>query len=461
MESVFVNRTLNLKNIKALGFDMDHTLVNYNIKSFEEATHGALIQKLIKDKNYPTRISNFKFNFQKIIRGLIIDTEKGMFLKVSRYRSIRKIFHGEEVVNYIDRRQIYPIDYVDFGLNHPRFSIIESHFSISPSLVFMQLVELKKTDSSLPSHEQMFSDIDELMAEIHDTDIIKKLVMENPEKYLIINPQIALELEKWTKHDRKLFLITNSNAKYCSFLMNQVLQPFLKKHKHWTDLFHFIITSADKPGFFYSENNFDKLDSHTFKTTGVADIPEPGFYQAGHSQGLTKSLNLKEYEILYIGDQVYTDVVLLKQKCGWRTALVIEELSREKKILKMNQPLYKKIKKYMNKKQPLEKKASQLISKQIERKNKKYASEIKKLVNKTEHLDQLLGHCIQQANVNFNPYWGELMRVGAEESLFASQAERFSCIYMTDILDFLSQSPRSYFRASKRLLPHEMKKHNF
>ncbi|NCN95450.1 MAG: hypothetical protein GW917_01880, partial [Bdellovibrionales bacterium] len=39
MEPVFANRTLNLKRIQYLGFDMDHTLVRYKSENFESLAH--------------------------------------------------------------------------------------------------------------------------------------------------------------------------------------------------------------------------------------------------------------------------------------------------------------------------------------------------------------------------------------------------------------------------------------
>ena len=56
----------------------------------------------------------------------------------------------------------------------------------------------------------------------------------------------------------------------------------------------------------------------------------------------------------------------------------------------------------------------------------------------------------------FNPYWGELMRAGAEESRFADQLEKYSCIYMERVSDLLNVSSHHYFRPMKRLLPHEL-----
>jgi hypothetical protein len=48
------------------------------------------------------------------------------------------------------------------------------------------------------------------------------------------------------------------------------------------------------------------------------------------------------------------------------------------------------------------------------------------------------------------------MRAGNEESYFAYQLDRYACVYMTKISDLLELSPRTYFRAPRRPLSHEM-----
>jgi len=47
---VYVNRTLNMKKIKAIGFDMDYTLVRYKSEAFEKFVHGLVLQKLVELK---------------------------------------------------------------------------------------------------------------------------------------------------------------------------------------------------------------------------------------------------------------------------------------------------------------------------------------------------------------------------------------------------------------------------
>ena len=455
---VFVNRTLNMRHIKAIGFDMDYTIVRYNIEQMEQTTFDMIMQKLVQKKNYPKNILKLTFDFQRAIRGLVIDTKQGYFLKLTRYRSIRSIYHGESRIDYSKRKEIYPINYIDFGIHHPDFRFVESHFRLAWSCAYMKLVEMKKQGAALPDYRKIFLDIEDEMNAIHtENGGIRSQVMRNPEKYLIVDPLTAPALEKFIQHEKTLFLLTNSPPDYCFFLMDYTITPYLKKHSSWTDLFRLIITSADKPQFFHQKRDFQKLEKKTFKIESNLEKPSEGLYQHGSAGGLTQALNLKEDEILYIGDQVYTDVVLLKQKCGWRTALVIEELSRERGILKQNKALYDEIEKLMDQKIPIEAEINRIISDQIENNHKKNSEEVKSLMKKIEELDGQLAKRIKTINHSFNPFWGELMREGFEESLFASQAERFACIYMADLLHFLSKSPRTYFRAQKRFFPHEFK----
>ena len=46
-QNVFVNRTINLKRIKYIGLDMDHTLVRYHSKRFEALVYQFVIEYLI------------------------------------------------------------------------------------------------------------------------------------------------------------------------------------------------------------------------------------------------------------------------------------------------------------------------------------------------------------------------------------------------------------------------------
>jgi FMN phosphatase YigB (HAD superfamily) len=91
---IYVNRTLNMKQIAAIGFDMDYTLVRYDSAAFEEMTYREIKKKLIDGKNYPKAINDLKFDFDLAIRGLVIDKPLGNVLKLSTYSKVKQAYHG-------------------------------------------------------------------------------------------------------------------------------------------------------------------------------------------------------------------------------------------------------------------------------------------------------------------------------------------------------------------------------
>ena len=63
--AVYVNRTLNLKRIKAIGFDLDYTLARYQTQKFEELVYHHTIERLITAENFPATIRALKFTFNQ------------------------------------------------------------------------------------------------------------------------------------------------------------------------------------------------------------------------------------------------------------------------------------------------------------------------------------------------------------------------------------------------------------
>jgi 5'-nucleotidase len=45
---VFCNRTLNLRSIRAIGFDMDYTLVHYDVRAWEARAYAHVQQRLLE-----------------------------------------------------------------------------------------------------------------------------------------------------------------------------------------------------------------------------------------------------------------------------------------------------------------------------------------------------------------------------------------------------------------------------
>lgn len=451
---VFVNRTLNLKRIKYIGLDMDHTLVRYKSENFEKLAYKVMIEKLVKHKGYPKSLYDLEFDFNRSIRGLVIDGQAGNLLKLSRHGAIRTSQHGLEKIDYKTQRKLYGGTYVD--LSDPHYYTIDTIFSISHASLYAQLIDLKdnKEFKNMPDYSTIAKDLLEALDLGHRDDSIKGVVKKDLDHYLLKDPETVEGLEKFIKHGKKIFILTNSDFHYTKLLLDYCINPFLKNHKCWEDLFEVVITGAQKPRFFYDQLNFLKVNPDDGSMINFDQPITRGIYQGGCASKFTNDLNLNAEDILYIGDHIYGDIVRLKKDCSWRTALVIEELEDDVKGQMLAEPIEKEIDQLMQQKLPIEVKIDELISNQIENDLGK-SDEVDKLIAQAQQIDQQISPLIQKRLEFFNPIWGPITRVGIEESFFGYQVERFADIYMSKLMDLLKLSPRTYFRSNPRPLPHE------
>lgn len=456
MGKVFVNRTLNLKRIRFLGFDMDHTLVRYNSEAFEKLAHHSMIEKLVADKGYPPSVLKLEFSFDRAIRGLVIDKMKGNILKLSRHSAIRVSYHGLTPIDFRTQSRLYKSTYVD--LRDSGFTSIDTAFSIAFAGLFMQLVDMKdnKEQKTLPDYAHIFDDLNSVLDRAHRDGTLKNKVAQDLPNYIIKDPKAVLGLERYKRHGKKLFVVTNSDYNYTKLLLDYTITPFVKEHKGWEDLFDYVITLSAKPRFFVDNQRFLRIDPTSGAMTNMDMKLENGIFQGGSANVFTHDLGAEADEILYIGDHIYGDILRLKKDCAWRTALVVEELGNEIDKEHKAQPIVEKINKLMDLKFPLEVRVDELISEQIEKGNKNHETQIHDLLGEISEIDKQISPLIKQQQQLFNPYWGEVMRAGIEESYFAYQVDRFACVYMTKLEDLLSTTPRAYFRSPRRPLAHDL-----
>jgi HAD superfamily 5'-nucleotidase-like hydrolase len=456
MGKVFVNRTLNLKRIRFLGFDMDHTLVRYNSVNFEALAHRSRIEKLVSDKGYPKSILKLQFSFDRAIRGLVIDKMKGNILKLSRHSAIRVSYHGLTPIDFRSQAKLYKSTYVD--LRDTGFVSIDTAFSIAFAGLFMQLVDLKDNAelNTLPDYAHIFEDLNAVLDRAHRDGTLKNEVRKNLDQYILKDANAVAGLERYKKHGKKLFLVTNSDFNYTKLLLDYTITPFVKEHQGWEDLFDTVITLASKPRFFIDNQRFLRIDPKSGAMTNMDSKLDGGIFQGGSANVFTNDLGADADEILYIGDHIYGDILRLKKDCAWRTALVVEELEEEIEKEHKAQPIIDKVNKLMEKKLPLEIKLDELISEQIEKGSKTHEDRIHTLLGEISEIDKSISPLIKQQQQGFNPYWGEVMRAGIEESYFAYQVDRFACVYMAKLGDLLATSPRTYFRSMRRPLAHDL-----
>ncbi len=453
--NVFVNRTLNLKRIKYIGLDMDHTLIRYNTENFERLSHSKIMEKLVVGKNYPEQIKKLQFDFNFALRGLVVDRQKGNLLKLNRYTAIRNSFHGLKPLDFKIHQKMYKSTYID--LSKSDYLAVDTSFSYSLAHAYSQLVELKDNDASLklPDYAQMADDVLDALDQAHRDGSLKDAVRANLSHYIIKDESVVHALEKFKKHGKKIFVLTNSEFHYTKLLMDFAINPFLKEHKSWVDLFELVIAFAQKPKFFYDDLRFLKVDPDTGTMTNMDEKLSRGVYQGGNARKFTSDLGLDGDDILYVGDHIYGDILRLKKDCNWRTGMIIEELDQEIQQNKKAEPMSDEIESLMTKKEPFEDELTDLMTKRID-KIKIDDKRIDQLQDEITAIDTLISQLIKKQQALYNPNWGQLMRAGNEESYFAYQMERYACIYMSKVENIFSLSPRTYFRAARRPLSHEV-----
>lgn len=452
---VFVNRTLNLKKIRYLGVDMDHTLVRYNSENFERLSHTTMVQKLIK-RGYPEALKKLEFDYNFAIRGLVVDRKMGNLLKLNRYTAIRASYHGLKPLDFKTHQKLYKSTYID--LSNTDYLAVDTSFSISLANLIAQIVELKNTDtaSKYPEYGQIADDVLDVLDEAHRDGSLKDEVKKNLDHYIIKDPHLVEGLEKFRRHGKKIFVLTNSDYHYTKLLLDYAIQPFLKEHKSWQDLFEIIITFASKPKFFYENQKYLRVNPEDGSMTNMEGKLTPGIYQGGNAKKFTSDLGLDGDDILYIGDHIYGDILRLKKDCNWRTAMVIEELDVEVDNNKQAEPVNQEIEVLMHKKEPFEDELTDLMTNRIEKHVSVDEKQIESLQKTISEIDGQISQLIKKQQAMYNANWGQLMRAGNEESYFAYQLDRYACVYMEKLSDLTDLSPRTYFRAPRRPLAHEI-----
>ena len=134
---IFCNRTLNLRGIRAIGYDMDYTLIHYVTEAWERRAYEHLRDKLAA-QGWPVRELEFDPSF--VIRGLVLDRELGNVVKPNRFGYVKRAYHGTRALEYEEQRRAYARTIVD--LSEPRWVFLNTFFSLSEGSMYAQLVDL-------------------------------------------------------------------------------------------------------------------------------------------------------------------------------------------------------------------------------------------------------------------------------------------------------------------------------
>lgn len=460
---IFCNRTLNLRAIRAIGYDMDYTLVHYRPEVWERTAYLALKQRLLA-RGWP--VQHLEFQPDAVMRGLIIDTAQGNLVKANRFGFVRKAAHGTRVLGYEDQRKAYTRTLID--LHEPRWSFLNTLFSLSEGCMYAQLVDLLD-ERKLPEvlgYVDLYRRVRVEIDAAHMEGTLKAQILARPGDYVVQDPETALALLDQRYAGKKLLLITNSEWAYTVPMMSYALDPFLPKGMTWRNLFDVVIVGAGKPAFFTERSQlFEVVTEDGLLKPSVSGLREGAMFLGGSARDVERHLSLSGDEILYVGDHMFGDVHVTKDVLRWRTALILRELEEEVREIHAALPQERRLSELMAEKESLEA-ASCEVRLKLQRRRQGYADggpateaalqdTLGQLRQRAEALDAQIAPLARAATELHNKTWGLLMRAGNDKSHLARQVERYADIYTSRVANLLYATPYVYLRSPRGSLPHD------
>ncbi len=460
---VFTNRTLNMRKIKAIGYDMDYTLTQYHAEAWEECAFSHARDRL-KALGWP--VESFEFDAASVSRGLVIDIELGNLLKATRFGWIIRANHGGKFLEHREIRSTYSGTTVD--LADDRYVFLNTLFSLSEASIFTQGVDLLDA-GHLPStvgYRELWGAVEEAINAAHSDGLLKADVLRDPERFIKLDSDIVDSLLDQKHAGKRLMLITNSEWYYANEIMTYTFDRYLPEGQTWRDLFGTVIVSSAKPGFFTAANPLYKVvdEDRGLLEPHHGAMESGDVFYGGNARLVEEYLGVSGDEILYVGDHLFGDVHYSKALLRWRTAIILQELESEVRALSAFLPNQERLAKLMADKEDLEARLGALRLARLRAQNG-YAdpmidvSDVRSSIDATRDeilaLDDDIAPLAIEAGHLSSDEWGLMMRAGADKSLLARQVEKYADIYTSRVSNLLFPGPYAMYRIGRLDLPHD------
>ncbi len=470
---VYCNRSLNMRSIGAIGYDMDYTLVHYHVEAWEGRAYQHIKLRLL-DAGWP--VEDLEFDPNWVMRGLVIDLKLGNIVKANRFGYIWRATHGSEIMPYGEMREAYARTLVDLS-NRSRWVFLNTFFSISAGVMYSQLVDLLDA-GELPEvlgYGDLYWRVQEVLDAAHIEGELKAEIMASPERYVDRDPKMPETIRDQRRAGKKILLITNSGFEYTNFMLSYTVDPFLPEGKTWRSLFDLAVVAARKPGFFRTNApTYEVVSADGLLEPWIGPMEEKRVYHGGNARGIEEFLGMSGDEILYVGDHLFADVNTTKSVLRWRTALVLREMEDELDAIDACENDQEEIEAMMYDKVDLEEQIAQtrlelsrrraegediyegdLFERFEDMDDEELKSHIDDLRDQIADLDQKLAPLVREDGRDFNATWGYLMRTGNDKSHLTRQVERYADIYTSRVSNLLRYTPYMFYRAPRGSVPHD------
>ena len=470
-QHIYCNRAINMEKIEAVGFDMDYTLAEYEIE-FDLLAYRGAIKKLLA-MGYPAEIADFQYQRERYQRGLLIDKRRGNLIKLDRHKYAKVAYHGLTKLTSAERKAMYAQPYDQQPqFSPPDFASVDTEFLLVDVCLFSQLVDLKdRHPEAIPqSYDQIYKQVRRAVDLCHCDGEIKDPVAVEPAKYIKPNPQLGSMLTQLSLSGKQVFLLTNSLFDYTQVVMQHLLGD------EWLSFFDLVICGARKPGFLldpylplFQVNTEDAslMNVEIGSDAGAKAALEAGkVFQGGNWNHLHRMLQLTSgSNLVYVGDHMYSDILRSKRTLGWRTLLIVPELSYEVETLEeqindwhaleatreTRAAVDLALRQVQLRKLELLQREGRAIDADLAAVDAEHAA----LEARQRELNTELSAALEMRHKKFHPQWGQLFKAGHQNSRWAQQVQDYACLYTSQATNLLYATGNTTFRALTDIMPHD------
>ena len=167
--------------------------------------------------------SIFFISLDAFCRGLIIDKSEGNIIKVDRHKYVRKVCHGKQELNSVEKKAVYGSHVVSF--TESNYVNIDTLFLLIDALLFTSLVDLSDKNPGLisKSYEEIYKDIRASVDMCHKDGVIKDAVIKDPATHIIYDPGMVpmlRGLKQAGKKVRTFFISLHLSSILCGEYFN-------------------------------------------------------------------------------------------------------------------------------------------------------------------------------------------------------------------------------------------------
>ncbi len=456
---LFCNRTLNLRGVKAIGYDMDYTLIHYYVDQWEEAAF-VHARRYLEGLGWP--VDDLVFDPSAFTLGLTFDLDLGNIVKATRFGYVMRAQHGARLLDFDQQRHTYFGTVTD--LSEDRFEFMNTLFELSRAALWTQLVEVHDRNAlpGIATYAQLYRVIDDALAAAHLEGALKSAIIADPDRFVALDPTTVETLRDQRLAGKELLLITNSEWAYTQQMMSWAFDRYMPDGETWRDLFDIVIVSAAKPRFFSEKGPIYRIvDTERGLLEPHRGLLERGeIYHGGNASMVEDSLSHDPSQHLYVGDHLFGDVHVTKDLLRWRTCLIARELEAEVEAACEFADHEHRLEAMMAEKIELERVHSRLRLARRRRvvsglPHDRVDSEVEAAGRAIAAIDDKIAPMAKAAAEQGNPIWGPLMRAGVDKSLFARQVEKYADVYTSRVSNFAAETPYAYLRAARGSLPHD------